>query len=107
MIVTNSDFFDVIATGRGGMIHSSISVTVTNCTIINSTAVGGDGGAVYSEGPINVLSSHLINNSVMDANSRGGSLYSSLSVMIANCSIINSYNIMQLHIMVVLFMAGK
>ena len=91
VIVTNSDFFDITATGRGGVIYSSNSVTLTNCTIINSTAIGGDGGAVYSEGPINVLSSHLVNNSVMDANSRGGSLYSSQSVMIANCSIINSY----------------
>ena len=80
IIVTNSDFFDITATGRGGVIYSSNSVTLTNCTIMNSTAIGG---AVYSEGSISVFNSHLINSS-------GGSLYSLQSVTIANCSIINS-----------------
>ena len=39
--VINSDFFDITASEGGGVIHSSNSVTLTNCTIMNSTAIGG------------------------------------------------------------------
>ena len=89
--VNNSHFFDVTASEGGGVIYSSKSVTLTNCIIVNSTAIRGNGGAVYSEGLISIFNSLLINNSAMAANSGGGSLYSSQSVTIANCSIINSY----------------
>ena len=105
MTVINSDFFDITATGRGGVIYSSNSVTLTSCTIMNSTAVSGDGGAVYSEGSISVFNSFLINNSAMATNSGGGSLYSSQSVTITNCHIIK-LTALRL-VMVVLFMAGK
>ena len=72
---------------------------------MNSTAVSGDGGAVYSEGLISVFNSLLVNNSAMAANSGGRLLYSSQSVMIANCSIINSYT--AAYGGAINFMAGK
>jgi hypothetical protein len=92
--VNNGHFFNITSTAGdgGGVIYSSNSVTLTNCTIMNSTAEDGHGGAVYSEGRISVLNSLFVNNSAMAANSRGGTLYSSQLTTVTNCSIINSFS---------------
>ena len=90
--VINSNFLNITAFGGGAVVYSTDSITLTNCTIMNSTAVSGDGGAVYSEGRIGILNSLLVNISAMAANSRGGTFYSSQLVTVTNCSIINSFS---------------
>ena len=69
------------------MIFRRDSVTLINCTIVNSVTVDGEGGVIYSEGRISLLNSFLVNTSARS----GGALYSSQSVAITNCSIMNSY----------------
>ena len=84
----NAFFFNSIASSGGGVVFSRDSVTLINCTIVNSiTGMHGDGGAIYSEGRISLLNSLLVNTSARS----GGALYSSQSVAITNCSIMNSY----------------
>ena len=73
VIVTNSDFFDITATGRGGVIYSTNSVTLTNCTIMNSTAIHGDGGAVYSARSVTNTNCSMINSYVTGY--FGGAIY--------------------------------
>jgi predicted outer membrane repeat protein len=58
----------------GDVIYSSDSVTLTNCTIMNSAADIGHGGAVYSEGMISVLNCTII-NSYVTAYYYGGAIY--------------------------------
>ena len=93
MTVINSDFNNITASysGGGGVVYSTDSVTVINCTIMNSIAISSNGGAIYSEGRINICNSLLVNNTVNAAYSRGGTLYSMRSITVTNCSIINSF----------------
>ena len=69
------------------MVYSTESITVINCTIMNSAAVNGNGGAVYSEGRISIHNTLFVNNTA----SNGGALYSLQSMTVTNCSIINSF----------------
>ena len=57
--VKNAFSFNSIASSGGGVIFSSDSVTLINCTIVNSVTVDGEGGAIYSEGTISLLNSLL------------------------------------------------
>ena len=56
---------------------------------MNSIAVNGNGGAIYSEGRISIHNSIFVNNTANSGN--GGTLYSMQSITVTNCSIIDSF----------------
>lgn len=70
---TNAEFQRCISPGDGGILHvdAGASFTCTTCTFTNSHSEG-NGGAIYSEGQIQLATLTLSNN---DASGHGGGIY--------------------------------
>ena len=85
--IVNSTFNNNTAsTGSGGAMYSGNDVTVTNCSISESSA-GMKGGAMYSGNDVTVTNGMISESS---AGMKGGAIYSGNDVTVHNCSISES-----------------
>ena len=110
--IVDSNFSNITSSNRlgGGVVYSTKSVAITNCTFTNSTAIYGDGGVIYSQQWISIADSILVNSlaelgsggavyavqdctavnsefkSCIASNGNGGGIYSGNNVKVINCT---------------------
>ena len=98
MIIMNSNFYDITARSGsgGGVVYSSRSVTIVNCTFVDSTTINQRGGVVYSRQGITAKDSTFMSSSATSNRFshnyyyHGGTLYSEQAIVVTNCIISDS-----------------
>ncbi|CAG4930671.1 fibronectin type III domain-containing protein [Acidithrix sp. C25] len=80
--------------GQGGGIFSSGTLTVTNSTFFNNSAIsgyGGQGGAIANDGALTVTNSTFFNNTAGGQNGgQGGGIFYSGTLTVANSTFFNN-----------------
>ena len=85
LTIVDSSFSNITSSGAGGVVYSTKSVAVTNCTFTDSTAVYGNGGVIYSQQWISIADS-ILNNSLAQLGN-GGCIYSENDIKVMNCTL--------------------
>ena len=84
--LTNCSISNSSANGDGGAVYTTHNVIITNTTIIDSASKSGNGGAIYGLN-VKVTNSTLSNNA---ANRNGGAIYAVENITIANSTFSNN-----------------